>query len=344
MEVPNSWEDNNIRRIYPDRYNDSLIHYAADYYGPWHTYNRFTNVTTTHGHIGFNLFDAKQVDSLHWIFVGYPSSWVAVWNRGSAWTAETFMHPLSNTTNPQSKGTGRATSDVHEPTEILPLGGGKFMFGGNEIRTGKSVGINVYNYNTGALTGFKALLDNQYYGSIAMCGTRIVLATDSGGVKGKLYFLNSTPAIIDSINTGFRNNGTIFCLGERLYGIAQDTANDTQSIDSAIFYVYNLVTKELIYYKKMRGLASAVQYMPDGYIGINFKLRTGPGAGLSDAPLPKDFPIAMRRIDNRKYRYASPGKYYSVNGVYPLQYNVGGAEIDHESASGKYQIINLKVN
>src|SRR5436190_7337069 len=174
------------------------------------------------------------------------------------------------------------------------------------------------------------------YQDIASWGSNMILST-SATVTGKLFIFNgTTKTLTDSISPGFKNTGKLFIQGDRLYGIAQDTTNATQTIDSTRFYIINLSTKTVVYNQKYVGTVNTCQFMADGYIGINFTRRTAPNQPLINATLPTDF-APLRRIDNLVYKYNGSNKYYAVNGLYMQGYSglTSGAPIDISTYYGK---------
>ncbi len=341
MDVPNSYEVSALRRVYADTYNKRFFNYIGDYYGIWYRYDTLNQTSSALGHVGINLFDAMQVAPNKWYMIGYPSSQLLLWDSSLYWSAETFNQPLSATTNPKRIDFGRTTSDVHEPQKLRRTSNGCFWFGGNEIRTGNTVGINWYDSATNTLGGFNGdHFSPRQYSDIAAWGNKMVLSTQSATNHGKLfYFDGTTHALLDSSDDGFKNDGYIFIQGDRLYGIAQDTTNIFQTIDSTIFYIKNLSTGAIVYYRKMVGTVNTAQLMPDGFIGINYTRRLAPDQGLINATLPTDF-YPFRRIDNRTYNYNGTNKYYVIGGLSILQYSgITTAPIDINTYQGKYQFL-----
>lgn len=341
IDVPNSYDENIQRMAFANLYDTNSIYYLGDYYGIWYKYNKVNNSATALGHVGINMFDAVQVAPSKWYMIGYPSSSLLLWDTTQIWSAETFNKPVSGSTNPKLIGYGRTTSDVHEPQKIVRLSNGLFCFGGNEIRTGNTVGFNWYDSTTNTLSGMNG--DNftpRQYQDMAAWGKNMLLSTSSPTNHGKLFVFDGvTKTLTDSLDYGFKNMGKIFVLGDRLYGIAQDTSNIYQTIDTTRFYIINLSTKEVIYNKKYVGTVNRTQLMGDCFIGINFTRRTAPDQPLIYATLPDDF-FCLRAMDNRTYNFNGVDKYYGVQGKNILQYNgITTESCNPSTAQGKEQIL-----
>lgn len=341
MDVPNSYTQSDQRRVFANLYDTSSFYYLGDYYGIWYKYNKSNNTTTALGHVGINMFDAMQLSASKWLMIGYPSSALLIWDSSQAWTAETFNKPISTNTNPKLIGFGRTTSDVHEPQNIIRLKNGLFLFGGNEIRTGNTVGFNWYDSTTNTLSGLNG--DNftaRQYQDLKAWRNKAILSTSSEANNGKLFIFDGvTKTLTDSLNFGWKNMGKIFIHGDRLYGVAQDTSNIYQTIDTTRFYIINLSTKQVVYNRKFVGTVNRVQCMPDGFMGINFTRRLAGDQPLINAPLPTDF-FPLRRIDNREYNFNGKNLYYGISGKNILQYSgITTAPINTSTYWGKYDIL-----
>src|SRR5205814_8797786 len=126
-----------------------------------------------------------------WYMIGYPSSALLLWDSSAYWSAETFNSPLSSTTNPKLIDHGRTTSDVHEPQKIVRGTNGLFYFGGDEIRTGNTVGFNWYDSTTNIMSGLNGdHFSPRQYSDIAAWGSKMILSTQSSTNHGKLFMFD----------------------------------------------------------------------------------------------------------------------------------------------------------
>ena len=328
MDVPNSYEVSDIRRVFPDAYDANYIYYVGDYYGVYYKYQKITRTRTALGHIGFNVYAAKQVSATGWYISGYPSGVIAYYNSSLPWTANTFVNGqntgLTTTTNPRLIMYSRTQtpSNIHHAEILIEFPNGIIGTSGDEIRTNSTCSMAFYNPSNGAKFGLSSDSINLLsYVHMAAWGNKAIMSTNNsyGGTAKLFIYDTDLRTLTDSINLGFTNYGRIYIVGDMLIGVAPNK-----------LYKVNLSTKQLIYSTTTSYTINTSVMMADGVIGIN---KSGAGT------IPLEF-WETRTIDNRTYCWGHNFDYFATYGKGIVEYsNLISETIDLNTAQGKQQYL-----
>lgn len=250
---------NTIRRVFPDQTDSTLIYYIGENYGNSYKLANATTKTDL-GFIGFNVYSTCQVNDSIIYYSGYPSGTLAKWNKNQAWTAETFyngsLHHLSDSTNPQLIDYFRSYGGFHHGEKLVKVDS-FLVCAGTVIRVANSCSIATYDMAHDTMYGY----DYNKIGAIthrdiAVWRKKVLFSTTGSGAK--LYIYDPATNLMDSIETGFSDNGKIYVTGDKVIGVASDR-----------IYNYNLVDRVLINQHIYASNSISFSYqMPDGRILI----------------------------------------------------------------------------
>lgn len=328
MDVPNSYEVSDIRRVFPDGYDTNFLYYVGDYYGVFYKYQKVTGTRTALGHIGFNVYAAKQVSATGWYISGYPSGVIAYYNSALPWTANTFVNGnntgLSSTTNPKIIMYSRTQtpSNIHHAEILIQFPNGIIGTSGDEIRTNSTCSMAFYNPATLSKFGLTSdSINSLSYSHMAAWGNKAIMSTNNayGGTAKLFIYDTELRTLTDSINLGFTNYGKIYIVGDMLIGVASNK-----------LYKVNLSTKQLIYSYTPSFTINQSVWMADGVIGIH---KSGAGT------VPLEF-WRTRAIDNRTYCWGHNYDYFATYGKGIVEYsNLISQTINLNTAEGKQQYL-----
>ena len=351
------WTINNVHdstRLETDSIRDGIsrvlpmgrnILYTASYYGGAYLYDTLTQVRTFLGNPGLNVYGMLWYNDSIVYMSGYPSGTLVEWNMNQPWTVGTYFNgsarPPSSTSNPKLIAYWHTYSEISHAYKLIKLPNGVIATMGDIIRTGNSANIAFYNPITKQVWGYNS--DSMYLqnvSDIAVCGSKYVLfsTNNSNGGKPKIFkYDTELHMMVDSLDFGFRNYGQIRCTGDLLYGISLDTSNPTHQIDTTLFYKVNMSTKKLIYSTKLRATVNRVQFMPDGYIGINMTYTDGQIVPIPVAP-PAGFALT-RVVEAKDYYYNNNKSYITIGSTLLQNRGITNSTIDRETAEGKNQYL-----
>lgn len=334
-----------VGAMMPDRYDTNVIVFVGNPYGYVHKYYIAQDSVATYGYPGLNVYSIYQLNDSIWFLSGYPSGVCVKWDTHKYFNAESWVNgayaPVSSTTNPKLIGYFASVSGFDHANDLTLVDGRYLCATGNNIRDENTSSVGVIDVTKDSMYGYNEdKMVNKSWVDITVWGKKLIYSTsDVNGGISYLYIYNpATNSMLDSVNLGFKSYGKTFIIGYMLMGIAQDTSNDTHTIDSTIFYKYNLSTKQLSYYKKVRGTVNEAIWMPDGYIGVNFTITATPASSPVISPIPPDFYL-HRSIENRNYRYGSNGNYFCVDLGIVRHNGISTYTADPETAEGKEKIL-----
>lgn len=321
------------------------IYYTASYYGGVYKYDTVTQVRTFLGSPGLNVYAMLQYNDSIIYMSGYPSGTLVEWNRNQPWTVGTYYNgsgrPVSSTSNPKLIAYWHSYSEISHAVKLIKLNNGIIATMGGIIRTGNSANVAFFNPITRQVWGYNS--DSMYLqgaSDITAYGDKYVLfsTNSSNGGRPKIFkYDTELHRMVDSLDFGFKNYGNIFCTGEMLFGIAQDTSNPTHQIDTTLFYKVNLSTWKLVYSKKIRATINKVQWMPDGYIGLNMTYTDGQIVPIPVAP-PAGYALT-RVIQNLDYYYNNNKSYYTIGSTLLQNKGITSRTLDINTAAGKQQYL-----
>ncbi len=289
---------NTLRKVYPDQYNSRFVYYQGEYYGDWYKYDTLLRKATDLGSTGFNIYSALQVNDSIIYIAGYSSGVLAKWNKNLPWTCETFyngaLHHLSDSTNPQLVDYYRTYGGFHHPTYLIKIDS-LLISAGPVERVATNWGIATYDMVKDSMYGYDFTKNGVLVIQDAKQWRKKILVS-TVGTGAKLYIYDPATNLMDSIETGFSDNGKLYIVGDKLIGVANNK-----------IYNYNLATKTLINSHTYASNSISFSYqMPDGRI-----LITSSGITL---PVDMSFPF-VNYTGNATGNMVSGGNFvYTLSG------------------------------
>lgn len=334
-----------INRALPSK---KYIYYTAAYYGGMYRYDTLTQERVFLGNPQMNVYAMLQYNDSIIYLSGYGSGVLREYNINQPWTVNTYYNgsarPASATSNPKQIAYWHTYSEISHAVKLIKLPNGVIATMGGIIRTGNSANIAFYNPATQQAWGYGS--DSMYLQSesdICAWQDKYVLFSTSdlnGGVPKIFIYDTELHKMVDSLNFGLKNYGNIFCVGDFLYGIAQDNTftGVNAHLDSVTYYKVNLSTKKLTYLRRQRAQVKKALYMPDGYIGLRLTYTaSGASSPVVIAPVP-DWTLT-RAIDDKVYYYNNNKSYITIGETLLQNRGITNTTIDLNTAQGKQQYL-----
>jgi hypothetical protein len=234
-----------IRRIFSFPNDKENIYYVGDYYGNYYRYDLKTQTAYLLGSSGQNIYSTLPVNDSIIYFSGYPSGYIMRWNRKQPWTTQKFINGkvvngMDANANPKLlafwKGSGNPPAGFHHTFQMLFDVNKNLIGAGNVIRIGNAASIGVYNPVKNTIYGINyEQFTGMLFSGIANWRNLIVYSMSGAPNYAKLYFYDpSLNKMVDSINAGFDDYGSVYINKNTLTGVANNR-----------IYKLNLLTRKV---------------------------------------------------------------------------------------------------
>lgn len=236
-----------IQRLFAFPRDAANIYFVGDFYGNYYRYNLNTKTSSLLGSTGYNIYCTLALNDSVMLFGGYPNGYLMKWNRYQPWTTKKVIKgKLIEATDPGAnprilgfwKSQGKPPAGFHHTAQLLLDAYNNIVGAGTVIRIGNAASIGVYNTARDSMYG----IDYSAYTGMGHAGIfrwkKLVVYSMNKqlGRYPKLYFYNSLAnKMIDSLDLGFEDYGSISVRRNILYGIANDRV-----------YMVDLLKKKLL--------------------------------------------------------------------------------------------------
>jgi hypothetical protein len=270
VQINSANEPNYIQLLMFDKTDTDIVYYVGQQYGAVYKYSISGDSTTALGFMGYNAYSWVQLNDSIILIGAYPNGALLKWNKNKAWTLQTLVNGRvqdgsETTVNPKLLGFFRSNTSAgfHHTDRLIKDFNGYIVGAGDVIRVGNSCSIAAYNPNTGIMTGYDyhKMPDSIGEWCASAWQDKVLLSTyNAQGGHPKIYVYRSTTnTMVDSIDLGYDNYGSLFVWGDKLIGITPNR-----------IYKYDLAAKHLIDSRIYADNSISTAFMlTDGRIIIN---------------------------------------------------------------------------